>query len=106
MLKKHVRQCFIHVILYDSTYVIKTLSKNIFISPFRNIYKMLHNIPYTHFFRNLQKTKINQFKMFRKCFVLPGYTTLPHIFLSELKNIYGKIESYVTQTGYKAKSSI
>ena len=34
---------------------------------------MLYNMLYIHFFRNvIEKPQINQFKIFRKCFVLPG----------------------------------
>ena len=68
----------IHMILYGSTYIIKTLlKKNIFINSFRNIYKMLINMLYSHFFRNVtENLKFNQIKIFRKCFVLPGMKVL------------------------------
>ena len=41
---------------------------------------------YIHFFRNVtKKPQINKFKIFRKCFVLPGYkrTSLPTNCVSE-----------------------
>ena len=70
---KTFRQVFIRVILYGSTYTIKTFSKNIYTDPFRNIYKMLYNMLYTHFFRNVtEKPNINQFKVFWKCFCYLG----------------------------------
>ena len=53
MLQKHFKKCFIRVILYGSTYIIKHYRKNIFKNPFRNINKMLYNMLYIHFFRNV-----------------------------------------------------
>ena len=54
---------------------LKHYRKNIFINPLRNINKMLYNMLYIHFLRNIiDKTQINQLKIFRKCFVLPGYS--------------------------------
>ena len=52
---------------------LKHYRKNIFINLFRNMNKMLYNMQYIHFFRNvIEKPQINRFKIFRKCFVLPG----------------------------------